>query len=93
MSLQELTEAVRAKVAGGGIDDTVKFDCGSDGVIFLDGSTVTNEDKDADCTIKISSENLAELLAGELNPTMAFMTGKIKVEGNMAVAMKLGSIV
>jgi putative sterol carrier protein len=93
MSLNELTEAVRGKVAGGGISDSVKFDCGDAGVIFVQGSEVTNEDKDADCTITISQENLADLLAGDLNPTMAFMSGKIKVAGDMGVAMKLGSIV
>ncbi|WP_417767246.1 SCP2 sterol-binding domain-containing protein [Stappia sp.] len=93
MSLNELTEAVRGKVAGGGISDSVKFDCGDAGVIFVQGAEVTNEDKDADCTITISQENLADLLAGELNPTMAFMSGKIKVAGDMSVAMKLGSIV
>lgn len=93
MSLNELTEAVRGKVASGGISDSVKFDCGDAGVIFVQGAEVTNEDKDADCTITISQENLADLLAGELNPTMAFMSGKIKVAGDMSVAMKLGSIV
>ncbi|NBN65387.1 sterol-binding protein [Microvirga tunisiensis] len=92
MTLEQLTEAVRGKVAGGGIDDSVKFDLGDAGVIFMEGSTVTNEDKDADCTITISADNLGELLAGELNPTMAFMSGKIKVAGAMGVAMKLSSV-
>jgi putative sterol carrier protein len=93
MSIAEVTESVRKKVAAGGIDETVKFDCGSDGVVFINGSQVSNENADADCTIVISLENLENLLAGELNPTTAFMTGKIKVQGDMGVAMKLGSIV
>ncbi|MCA1244700.1 SCP2 sterol-binding domain-containing protein [Stappia stellulata] len=93
MALNELTEKIRGKVAGGGISDTVKFDCGEAGVIFVEGANVSNEDKDADCTIRISEDNLESLLAGELNPTTAFMTGKIKVDGDMSVAMKLGSIV
>lgn len=93
MTIADVTEKVRQKVAGGGIDETVKFDCGSDGVIFIQGSTVTNENADADCTIQISLANLEDLIAGELNPTAAFMTGKIKVQGDMGVAMKLGSIV
>ena len=93
MAMTDLTEAVRSKVAGGGISETVKFDCGDAGVIFIEGSTVTNDNKDADCTVKISEGDLADLIAGELNPTTAFMSGKIKVEGDMSVAMKLGSIV
>ena len=93
MSLEQLTESVRGKVAGGGIDESVKFNLGDMGAIFIQGSTVTNEDKDADCTVTISPEDLSDLLAGDLNPTAAFMSGKIQVEGDMSVAMKLGSIV
>ena len=93
MTLDELTQTIRGKVAGGGISDSVKFNCGDAGVIYVEGASVSNEDKDADCTISISQANLAELLAGNLNPTTAFMTGKIKVAGDMGVAMKLGSIV
>ncbi|MFN4010235.1 MAG: SCP2 sterol-binding domain-containing protein [Pannonibacter sp.] len=92
MTLEQLTEAVRGKVAGGGIDESVKFDLGDAGVIVMQGTNVTNDDSDADCTITISAENLAELLAGDLNPTMAFMSGKIKVAGAMGVAMKLSSV-
>ena len=93
MTMDQLTEAVRGKVAGGGISDSVKFDCGDAGVIYVEGASVSNEDKDADCTISISQDDLADLLAGNLNPTTAFMTGKIKVTGDMGVAMKLGGIV
>ncbi|ADZ69196.1 SCP-2 sterol transfer family [Polymorphum gilvum SL003B-26A1] len=93
MTLEGLTETVRAKVAGGGIDRSVTFDCGDAGVIRVDGTLVTNEDVPSDCTVMISAGTLASLLAGELNPTMAFMMGKIKVAGDMSVAMKLGKIV
>ncbi|GAB4512149.1 MAG: SCP2 sterol-binding domain-containing protein [Roseibium sp.] len=93
MSLEKLTEGVRAKVAAGGIEESVKFDLGETGVIYLQGSEVTNEDADADCTIRMSAEDLGDLLAGDLNPTAAFMGGKMQVEGDMSVAMKLGNIV
>lgn len=93
MTIAELTDTIRGKVAGGGIDESVKFDCGDDGVILVKGSEVSNDNADADCTIGISKDNLAKLLAGDLNPTTAFMTGKIKVSGDMSIAMKLGSIV
>ncbi|EFO32173.1 Non-specific lipid-transfer protein [Roseibium sp. TrichSKD4] len=93
MSLVDLTETVRSKVSGGGIDESVKFDLGEEGQIFVQGAEVSNENKDADCTITMSSEDLGEMLAGDLDPTAAFMGGKLKVDGDMSVAMKLGSIV
>src|SRR5919202_6984643 len=43
----------------------------------------------ADCTITTSEENFERIVAGDLNPTSAYMTGKLKVKGNMGAAMKL----
>lgn len=98
MSLADTTEAIRGKMGeNSGLGATLKFDCGDEGVVFVDGTTVpnvvTNEDKPADCTIKIAREDLDGLLAGELNPTTAFMSGKIGVEGDMSIAMKLSQVV
>ncbi len=94
MDLQACTEALRTKVAAGGsLNATLKFDCGADGVAYIDGTTtpgtVSNENKDADCTVAITTENLAALLSGELEPATGFMMGKFKVSGDMSVAMKL----
>ncbi|MEM1303022.1 MAG: SCP2 sterol-binding domain-containing protein, partial [Pseudomonadota bacterium] len=52
----------------------------------------TNADQDTDCTIRISRENLDKLIRGKLNPMTAFAMGKIKVSGDMGVAMKLGAL-
>jgi putative sterol carrier protein len=98
MSLESITESMRAKMgADSGLDATLKFDCGSDGVIVLDGvskpNSVSNTNQDTDCTILISLENLQALLDGELNAVTGFMSGKLKVEGDMSVAMKLQSVV
>jgi putative sterol carrier protein len=94
MDLQTATAAFRNKVgADSGLSATLKFDCGADGVIVIDGSsspnTVDNTDRPADCTIALSLDSLAGLMSGDLNPTTAFMTGKIKVSGDMGVALKL----
>lgn len=71
---------------------SLKFDFGGE-IIYLDGTgernTVNTEDKDADCTIKMTPENLLRLIKGKLNPMTAVMTGKIKISGDMSVAMKL----
>jgi len=98
MNLQECTETIRGKVGdNSGLDAVLKFDCGSDGLIVIDGdatpNTVSNEDRDADCTVAITLENLNALLTGQLNPVTGFMSGKFKVSGDMSVAMKLQKVV
>jgi putative sterol carrier protein len=98
MSLQECTDAIRAKMgADSGLAATLKFDCGADGVIFLDGKSTpnscSNENREADCTVGITLADLQDMLAGKLQPTTAFMTGKLKVSGDMSVAMRLQRVV
>jgi len=93
VSVQEIAEKIKSRVASSGFDRSVKFDTGSDGVIVIDGATVSNTDAPTDCTIKLSLDDLDSLIAGDLNPTMAFMTGKIKVEGDMTVAMALSQLI
>ncbi len=98
MDMNALTESLRTKVgADSGLNATLKFDCGDAGAVFIDGkaspNTVSNDDKEADCTITITQENLAALLSGDLEPTTGFMMGKFKVAGDMSVAMKLSRVV
>lgn len=98
MDMQQCTEALRGKVGeNSGLDAVLKFDCGADGVIVVDGksvpNTVGNEDRDADCTVSITRENLEAMLTGALNPITGFMTGRFSVAGDMSVAMKLQRIV
>ena len=51
--------------------------------------TVTEGGGDADTTIATSGETFAKIVAGEQNPTTAYMTGKLKIKGDMGAAMKL----
>lgn len=92
MGIQAIADQLKPKVESAGFDRSVKFDTGADGVIVIDGSTISTTDGPADCTIKLSLDDLKDLISGDLNPTMAFMTGKIKIEGDMSVAMALSSL-
>jgi len=98
MSLETVTEAIKAKMAmAAGLDAKVKFDFDDEGVIFVDATqnppTISNEDKDADCTLKCSLDTFKGFMEGTQDPTMAFMMGKLKVDGSMGLAMKLNSII
>lgn len=72
----------------------VRFDLGADGAPVLDargGKAVLSEEggEDADCTIKITRDNLFRLIDGKLDPMLGYTLGKIRVAGSMGVAMKL----
>ena len=72
----------------------VKFDFGDIGKIFLDGNAgqVSTEDAAADTTIKVKLEDFVAMAQGQLDPTAAFMQGKLRVEGDMGVAMQLQGV-
>lgn len=73
---------------------TIKFDFGADGVILLDGVNrdVNQRDDPAETTISMTLDNFKLLAKGKLNPTMAFMSGKIQIAGDMGLAMQLQSV-
>ena len=74
---------------------TIKIDFGGDeGVVYMDGanSLVSDADDAADTTIKVSWEDFQSLASGALDGMTAFMTGKLKVEGDMGNAMQLQGV-
>jgi putative sterol carrier protein len=92
-TLQEITTQLRGAVGeDSGLGKSLKFDFKGAGFIHIDGGAVTNEDLPADCTILVSQADFEDLARGRLDPAMALMRGKLKVRGDMSVAMKLQPI-
>lgn len=72
----------------------VKLDFGDQGVILLDGaaSQVSEEDGAADTTIKVAWDDWQAMAAGQLDGMTGFMTGKLRIEGDMSNAMQLQGV-
>ena len=97
MDLATATDRVRILVGEDcGLDSKLLFDFGDDGRIFIDATTVpnvvANDGADPDCTITMAIDDFAEMLSGDLDGTTAYMTGRLKVAGDMGVAMKLAGL-
>lgn len=84
--------ALNAKLDGEGIEGSVKFVIEEEGSLVIDENGARAADGDADCVMTASAETFRGILEGDVNPTAAFMSGALKVDGDMGLAMKLGSI-
>lgn len=89
--LSKAVDALNARLDGG-FDGTAKFVIEGEGAIMVDGDGVRAGDEEADCTMTADAETFEAILDGDLNPTAAFMSGKLSVDGDMGTAMKLGSV-
>ena len=76
----------------GGLDATAKFVIDGEGAIMIDEDGVRAGDDDADVTLTADADTFQGIIEGDVNPTTAFMSGKLTVDGDMGVAMKLGSL-
>jgi len=98
-SVQEFFEGLAARVPAdriAGMNNTYAFDIEGAGawtVVVADGAIeVTEGIGDADCTFSANEESFGKIVAGEQNPTTAYMTGKLKIKGDIGAAMKLQKI-
>ena len=96
---QEFFDALPSRVTPDrieGMNNTYVFDIEGAGVwsvAVADGAvTVSEGASDADCTFSASEETFAKITSGEQNATTAYMTGKLKIKGDMGAAMKLQKI-
>jgi putative sterol carrier protein len=93
MNLEHLTEKITALAATKpAMGSSIKFATDAGNIFITADGKVSNDDNEADCTIKVDNDDLRDLINGDLNPMSAFMFGKLKISGDMSVAMKLQSL-
>ncbi len=90
--LDQATAELNAKLAAASFDGSAKFEITGEGSIVMDGDGARVGDDDADVTMTADAETFKSILEGDLNPTSAFMTGKLTVDGDMGKAMQLASV-
>jgi putative sterol carrier protein len=88
--IEAAVAALQEKVPDG-FDGVVKFVLAGEGAIMIDRTGVRAADEEADVTLTADADVFKAILDGDLNPTTAFMTGRLSVDGSMGLAMKLGS--
>ena len=84
--------ALNEKMGGQGFDGSAKFVIEGEGALMIDGDGVRAADDEAEVTLTADAETFQQILEGDLDPTAAFMSGKLSVDGDMGLAMKLGSV-
>ncbi|SEN96395.1 SCP-2 sterol transfer family protein [Palleronia salina] len=84
-------EQLNAKV-GGSYDGSAKFVIEDEGSIMLDDAGARAADEDAEVTMTADADTFKEIMDGELDPTQAFMTGRLTIDGDMGQAMKLAQV-
>lgn len=86
--------AISEKLGGAGFDGSAKFEIAGEGAVIIDATGVraAEDGEAAEVTMTADAETFQEILAGELNPTTAFMSGKLTLDGDMGTAMKLGGV-
>lgn len=84
--------ALSERFGDGGFDGSVRFVIEGEGAVRIDDSGVARDDDgSADCTITATADTFRSLFDGELNPTAAFMSGKLAIDGDMGTAMRMAS--
>jgi len=88
--IETAVAALNEKIEGG-FDGVAKFVLGDEGAVIIDSDGARSGDDDAEVTLTAEVDVFQSILDGETNPTAAFMTGKLSIDGDMGMAMKLAS--
>lgn len=90
-TLEGAVEKLNTKMDGAGFAGTAKFEIANEGAIVVDENGARVSDDAADVTLSADADTFQSMLEGDTDPTSAFMSGKLTVEGDMGMAMQLAA--
>jgi putative sterol carrier protein len=90
--IEAAVKALNEKMGDDGFDGAAKFVIEGEGNIVVDGDGARVGDDETEVTLTADADTFESILSGDLDPTAAFMSGRLSVDGDMGLAMKLGSI-
>ncbi|MEM7320435.1 MAG: SCP2 sterol-binding domain-containing protein [Pseudomonadota bacterium] len=90
--LEQAAGVLNDKLSDGAFDASAKFAIADLGAIVLDSDGARVGDEETDVTLSADADTFQQILSGDLNPTGAFMSGKLSVDGDMSIAMKLAAV-
>lgn len=90
--VNEAVTVLNEKLSSADFSGTAKFAIEGEGAVMMDSAGARAGDDPADVTLSADAETFKDILSGDTNPTSAFMTGKLKVDGDMGMAMQLASV-
>lgn len=90
--VEDAVTMLNAKLGGRGLDGTARFVLEGEGSILVDEAGARAGDGDADVTLTASPETFRAIMTGDTSATGAYMSGRLRLDGDMGLAMRLGSL-
>ena len=90
--IEQALNALNEKMSGAEFDGSAKFYIEGEGSVVLDANGARESNDDAEVTLIASADVFQDIMAGDLDPTSAFMSGRLRIEGDMGTAMRLSSV-
>ncbi|MFD0857644.1 SCP2 sterol-binding domain-containing protein [Roseovarius aquimarinus] len=90
--IDEAVAALNARMTGAPMEGSAKFVVPGEGAIIVDGSGARASDEAADVTLTADAEVFRAIIQGDVDPAGAYLRGKLSVEGDVSVAMRLGRV-
>jgi putative sterol carrier protein len=90
--IEQAVAALAEKLGSSGFDGSAKFSIEGEGGVIIDAQGVRSGDEETEVTLIADADTFQEILSGDLDPTSAFMGGRLHVEGDMGTAMRLSGL-